>query len=165
MKFLTLSADPAANTVAWNSYREYLRSVRDRLPAAVAKFAGADWWYNPNDHRSLHDAWVESIRLDETALAASRVRPINIDVTLLGPYHDRRTTLSYRDVSQYALRLDQSSLDGAGGHGDWLIDEIRLSPAGGVIHEVEFSSGATWLIECATIQYATTDVTVAPYRS
>lgn len=39
------------------------------------------------------------------------------------------------------------------GHGDWLIDEIRLSDRGLVLHEILFSSGARWLIESEDIEY------------
>ncbi len=38
------------------------------------------------------------------------------------------------------------------GHGDWLIDEIRLSEQGLVLHEVVFD-GAHWLIECEDVVY------------
>lgn len=34
----------------------------------------------------------------------------------------------------------------SGGHGDWLIDEVRLSEEGLVIHEIEFSNGCSWVI-------------------
>jgi len=37
-----------------------------------------------------------------------------------------------------------------------MIDEIRLSSSGEVLHEILFSTGLTWRIECATILHSTT---------
>ena len=156
MEFLTVSGSYEALGEAWKRYTEYLRSVQDVLPPDVAAFAGASWRYGPFDHRSLHDAWVESVRVTEGPTAGAKTRHVDIEVTLLGPFHDGHTTLSYADVTRYDLRLNHSSSRGPEGHEDWLIDEIRVSPTGGVIHEVVFSSGGSWLIECATIRHATT---------
>ncbi len=39
------------------------------------------------------------------------------------------------------------------GHGDWLIDEVRLSEREFVLHEVEFSHGSRWIIECEDLIY------------
>src|SRR5215472_14389245 len=93
----------------WDRYTQYLQSVHDALPPEVAAFAGALWRYKPTDHRSCHDAWVESMQVREDVEGSSEAgghvensqahRRINIDVTLLGPYHDGHTTLSYRDVA------------------------------------------------------------------
>jgi hypothetical protein len=40
------------------------------------------------------------------------------------------------------------------GYGDWLEGEVRLSERGQVVHEVEFSNGARWIIECAEIRHS-----------
>jgi hypothetical protein len=39
------------------------------------------------------------------------------------------------------------------GHRDWLVDEIRLSDRGLVVHEILFSRGALWTIEAADLRY------------
>lgn len=40
----------------------------------------------------------------------------------------------------------------------WQYDEIRLSESGHVVHEVEWSSGSRWLIECADVTYEWTQL-------
>lgn len=42
---------------------------------------------------------------------------------------------------------------GSTGDGDWLYDEIRLSQRGYVLHEIEWSCGSRWLIECGDVSY------------
>ena len=39
------------------------------------------------------------------------------------------------------------------GHGDCLIDEVRLSECRLVLHEIEFSRGSRWVIECGDIDF------------
>src|SRR5215475_3040321 len=86
----------------------------------------------------------------------SQYRAIEIRVRLLGAYHDRRIELIYEGVRNYSLETSpkfKSPPTYKTGHGDWLIDEIRLSERNLVIHGIEFSSGSRWLIECENIQY------------
>jgi hypothetical protein len=160
MKFLTLSGSYEDLGESWVRYRKYLLSIQHELPQEVFEFAAAKWHYDPTDHRSLHDSWVETMVLREVAPEdGSRARTIELRAELLGPFHDGKTTLTYVDVVRYEIMLPNSgsSLPAPGhGHGDWLIDEVRLSGDGRVLHEVAFASGARWTIECATIQHATT---------
>lgn len=78
---------------------------------------------------------------------------MEIDIRLLAPYHDGTTALKYRGVLTYSLEAPFVSLPRSIGHGDWLADEIRLSARGNVLHEVEFSRGSRWLIECEDIEW------------
>jgi hypothetical protein len=159
MKYLSLSDDYAELGRAWNRYMEYLESMRGILPAEVIEFAASVWHYHPEDHRSLHDAWVESLCIRETASTGdANCRVSSIEIHLLGAYHDLTTTLVYEGVTGYSLGLDRAitgvtSGPVTHGHGDWLLDEITLSPNGRVLHEIAFDSGALWLIECATIRH------------
>jgi hypothetical protein len=131
-------------------YREYLQSIRDRLPLSAFEFATAAWHYDYSDHRCPHDSWVESLAIVEPA-GGERLqhRTLHISVRLFGAYHDGHVLLDYSDVNTYSLEKRKTQA----AHGDWLVDEIRLSENGLVLHEVVFNSGSRWLIEAADISY------------
>ena len=74
-------------------------------------------------------------------------RSVSIKVRLLGAYHDGHIELAYKNVRRYSLGSINK------GHGDWMYDEVRLSDAGHVLHEIEIG-GTTWLIECDDISYS-----------
>ena len=63
--------------------------------------------------------------------------------------------MTYQGVENYSLakptRNNSTPLNV--GHGDWLIDEVRVSDRGLVIHEIDFSSGSRLLIECKDIEH------------
>jgi hypothetical protein len=160
MEFLIHSADYKELADARRRYTDYLRSVRADMPPEVFEFATASWHYDPADHRSLHDSWVEAVAVRESLRGANDDAAIlSIELRLLAPYHDGLTTLLYEDVSRYEMSLRMGSApsaDGGGGHGDWLVDEVRLVGDKRVLHEIEFSSGARWIIECGTLVHSTT---------
>lgn len=129
-------------------YREYLRSVKERLPASAFEFATAAWHYDYSDHRSPHDSWVESLTIDEPARGGRlEDRSLRISARRLGAFHDGHLLLDYADVQMYSLKNPKAR----SGHGDWLFDEIRLSENGFVLHEVLFSNDSLWLIEAKDI--------------
>jgi hypothetical protein len=75
---------------------------------------------------------------------------------LLSAYHDRHIELIYDGVRNYSLEASAEFKSPPAckiGHGDWLIDEIRLSEGNLVLHEIEFSIGSRWVIECENIRY------------
>jgi hypothetical protein len=137
-------------------YRKYLESVREKLPLSAYEFAVAEWHYNSERHECPHDAWVESLVVSEPFSGERREkRSLEIRVRLLGAFHDGYIDLRYKSVQSYSLETpaEFKMLPLNVGHGDWLKDEIRLSESGSVLHEVEFSRGSKWLIECEDIVY------------
>jgi hypothetical protein len=72
---------------------------------------------------------------------------------LLGSYHDGHIEITYREVKNYSLIATLSGPEAGEGHGDWLVDEIRLSERGYLLHEIEWSRGSDWLIECKDFEY------------
>ena len=140
----------------WTEYRQYLATVREFLPVSAFEFATA-CWRDPEDHRSLHDSWVESLTIFEPSSGdRHEQRSLEIHVRLLGAYHDGHMTLNYREVQSYSLEtpLDSKLPPLRVGHGDWLYDEVTLSKQNFVQHEVEFRRGSRWLIECKDIDWA-----------
>jgi hypothetical protein len=133
------------------------------MPAAAYAFARAEWHYDPRDHRCPHDAWVERVVVDEVGSGSrSETRTITIEVTLLGAYHDGWIGLRYEGVRRYSLT--NGGPPGSTGHGDRLIDEVRLTENDAVVHEVLFAGGGRWLIECADISHRWTPSDHAPER-
>jgi hypothetical protein len=154
MAFL-LSEDKRGDA-RFDAYGEYLESIRDRLPASAYAFAAAPWHYDFSDRRCPHDSWVESLTVGEPSSGERRQRRgVEIAARLLGAYHDGHILLTYKAVHGYLLKSpnDYASPPLDAGHGDWLADEIRLSDGGLVLHEVEFSRGSRWVIECEDMTY------------
>lgn len=136
-------------------YSSYLETIKARLPPRARIFAEAEWHYDFKNPKCPHDSWVEKVILTEPADGETKAdRGLQIKVILLGAYHDGLIELSYFGVYSYEMRGNA----GATGprlrrpHGDWLIDEIRLSEDGKVIHEIRFQR-ATWLIVCEDLSY------------
>jgi hypothetical protein len=143
--------------VHFDSYFMYLESVKERLPPHVYVFASDFKHYSLRDHASLHDAWLDHLHIVELAEGErSELRKIEIEACFLGPFHDRRIFLSYKNVTGYSL---QTSPHFAAlplhhvGHGDLLIHELRFHPSGNMIHEMEFSRGSTLLIRCSDLTH------------
>lgn len=135
----------------WAAYCAHLDSVKNRLPRAAYEFATAPWHYNFEDHRSPHDGWLEEVVISEPASGERReIRSLEIVARLLASYHDGRIELKYSGVHSYSLA---SGITDGAGHGDWLYDEIRLSERGRALHEIEWSGGGLWLIECDDVAY------------
>ncbi|MBK8465753.1 MAG: hypothetical protein IPL32_07975 [Chloracidobacterium sp.] len=135
----------------YSAYSAYLKSVKHRLPRCAYEFAAALWHYNFEDHRSPHDGWLEEIIIRESAFGErAENRSFEIVVRLFAAYHDGHIEFKYSDVQGYSLASD---ITNGRGHGDWLYDEVRLSERGWVLHEIEWSRGGLWLIECIDVAY------------
>lgn len=144
--------------IDWTRYSRYVESVRGRLPPHVLAFASDSRHFDLSSHSSLHDAWLESFTVRECASGTRREqRRMEIAISLLGPFHDRRIHLSYTGVARYTcsapprygeLRYAHVA------HGDLFTHEIRLGHDGLLVHELLFERDATFLIECADIRHS-----------
>ncbi|MHB1131521.1 MAG: hypothetical protein ACYC4L_03950 [Chloroflexota bacterium] len=149
----------------YNEYRRYLESVKDQLPSSAYEFATAPWHWDVEDHRTLHDSWVESLSVSEVHPEDNvKQRGVTIAVRLLGPYHDIYTDMTYLEVSSYSLTLPRlSSVVPAWSqvrtrHDDWLGDEVRVTDDNRIEHEIVFGFGGRWLIECTDIRIRWTEI-------
>lgn len=128
-------------------YADYLTANRDRFPPSAYALATSDWFYDANDHRCPHDAWLESLSIAEPSSGArNEQRIVSIRIRLLGAYRDGHLELFYPRVHRYGLDLTNGDF----GHRDWCYDEFRLSDGGRLIHEIEWyhmSELARWVIE------------------
>lgn len=138
---------------AWSAYVKYLNSISQKLPKSAYEFAAAEWHYNFNDHRCPHDGWLDMLAIENhyTRDGGSCSLP-SITLKLLGAYHDGFIVLTYNAVMSYSLSTEPRII-ARNDPADWLYDEIRLSDNGNVLHEIEWSDGSVWLIECADVCY------------
>ena len=147
--------NPEIEGIDFTRYSTYIASIRDKIPPHVYSFASDPCYFDLSSHSSLHDAWLESLTVRELASGASKeIRRMEVDISLLGPFHDRRIHLHYTGVTRYTFgappqygepRFEHTA------HGDLLTHEIRLGHDGLIIHELLFESGATFLIECSDL--------------
>lgn len=150
-----LAADGRDDDVAgaFKRYRDHLASSRDSFPPSAYALATSDWYFSFSDHRCLHDAWLESLSLTESASGApGEIRMVSMRVRLLGAYRDGYIELMYPRVFGYRLSVN----DGERGHRDWRYDELRLSGDGRVIHEIEWygrNEIGSWLIEASDVEF------------
>jgi hypothetical protein len=141
----------------WDAYRRRLQKIQKRLPPSVQEYALADWHYDIADHRCPHDAWLEHVVIRELANGErAEIRRLEIEIRLLGAYHDGHIEFVYRDVESYCL--DQPYRRGKWqtnekGHKDWMVDEVDLSRHGNVLHEIEWLENGHWIIEAKSFEY------------
>jgi hypothetical protein len=152
-----LAGDGASAASAFARYREYVASVRDRLPHGALELATSEWYFDSRDHRCPHDAWLESAEVSESG-SGQRLqnRKVAVRIRLLGAYHDGHIEFQYRGVVRYRIELGSRQETASGGHRDWRYDEFRLAPSGGVVHEIEWwgsNATGTWLIEATDVAY------------
>ncbi len=144
------------NGIDFNKYLKYLNAIKSQLPAHIYAFASNPSHFDLDSPTSLHDAWLESCTVRERANGErNEIRRLEIDLTLLGPFHDRRIHFHYSGVRSY--RLDAPVGDAKfeqKGHGDIFTHEIRLSHDGLLIHELLFERGAIFIIECLDIHHS-----------
>ena len=162
MSFLVgATHDDSRSDKSYQAYVTYLSSIRDRLPQTVYEFAIADWHYDFTNPKCPHDAWVQEIKISEVAGGERHeIRKTQIEIILLGAYHDRLLKVTYSDVASHSVNSTHSQ----DGYGDWLIDEISLSNSGLVVHEVKFRSDAVLRIECSDIIFQE-QLTSTPYTA
>jgi hypothetical protein len=142
--------------IDFDRYKRYVDSIRDKLPPHIYAFAANTEHFNLTSHSSLHDSWIERLTMKETPNVAAD-RTLDIDLRLLGPFHDRRIHLRYTDVSQYSLsappKYEEPRFRSVW-HGDLITHEIRLGHNGRFVHELLFARAATFLIECSDIRHS-----------
>lgn len=135
----------AAMMDAHRRYYAYLESNRAKFPQKAYELATSSWRHNFSDHRALHDSWVQSFQFSDDSLPrAGKDRKNSLEIVLLGAYHDGHIVLCYENVSAFNL----SHSDVREGPTEIYRDEIRLSEAGRVLHEIELLARDNWLIEC-----------------
>lgn len=138
---------------AFDKYREYLKINQARFPKSAYELATSDWYFNFHRHECPHDAWLESVKIDELSSGKQReIRTVAITARLMGAYHDGVIEIHYPQV--FAYRFNSYSLDD--GHRDWRYDEFRVDDSGRLVHEIEWcgcDDTGSWLIVASDIEF------------
>jgi hypothetical protein len=147
-----LSAQRDFNVVqAFQEYRQYLERAKATFPSSAYELAISPWYFDFQDHRCPHDAWLDKLQVSESPMS-DRKRSVSARITLIGAYHDLVLEFHYPVVSKYRCDIP----DSLGGHRDWLYDEFRLSDSGDVVHEIEWrgpSQAGSWVIEASDVLF------------
>jgi hypothetical protein len=154
MSFILGEQRDADIVQAFARYRQYVESERDRFPPGALFLATSEWYFNPEDHRCPHDAWLQHYVVQETGRGERyQHRAVGLSIQLLGGYHDLILTFTYAQVHRY----DFPGGDVPKGHGDWRYDEFRLTEEGRLLHEIEWHrDGETllWQVEAQDVTFA-----------
>jgi hypothetical protein len=135
--------------------------ANESFTCALRECRSSDWYKFPDDHRSPHDAWVESITISEPSSGDRHEhRGLEINVRLLGAYHDGTIEFTYKGVQSYSIRAVGDGV----GHGDWIEDEVDMNGKDTLAHKVTLSRGSLE-IEADTIEYTWTPLDHHPASS
>lgn len=155
MSFILTAQRSEGCPTAFGRYRSYLAASKQSFPPGAYALATSDWYFDFRDHRCPHDSWLESVTVTEPASGErGEQRCTAIRVRLLGAYHDCQLELFYPRVLRYSFTAPSCTQ----GLGDWRYDEFRLSPAGHLIHEIEWAGfsrdeGSRWIIEASDVEF------------
>ena len=123
--------------------------MNEAVTFSLRQCGSFDWYSFPEDHRSPHDAWVESIMISEPSSGERHQnRGLEIHVQLLGAYHDGTIEFIYTGVQSYEIR----AMRDRAGHGDWLKDEVDVRRHDTLRDRVTLTNG-NFEIEANEIQY------------
>lgn len=130
------------------------------MPKHVYDFAADCGHFDLTSHSSLHDAWLESITIQENASGdRSQVRVSEITIRLLGPFHDRHIHLRYEGVTGYSSVMPARHGEPRythTAHGDLYTHEILVNERDLLTHKLLFERESTVFIECANITHRET---------
>jgi hypothetical protein len=155
MAFILRGQRESNVAAAFRRYRDYIHSNQKGFPRSAFDLARSDWYFNPQDHRCPHDAWLKNLSISEPATGnRQEIRATSLRIQLLGAFHDGMIELFYPKVFTYVIDSPVSER----GLGDWRYDEFRLSENGRLIHEIEWSGfpdghESRWLIEASDIEF------------
>ncbi len=154
--------NPSVEGIHFETYRTHLETIRHRMPAHVYAFAADFQHFDLFSHSTLHDAWLESITIEEIATGTRHeVRRLEIRLRLLGAFHDRHIHLRYEGVTSYSNAMPARHGDSRyehTSHGDLFTHEVLVNDAGMLTHELLFERDSTLFIECANITHWETPI-------
>lgn len=142
-------------------YFDHLKTIEARIPAALRDLICEEDRYGLNSERSFHDAWLVFLSL----FGPQECEPedvFTIELSLLGPYHDRYFDLRYLGATVYHVGLTPGSgdlewIDFRGAKkrkDDLMIHEFDVLADGRIEHRYLFLSGMEIFIQCARIEFS-----------
>lgn len=140
-----------------DDYFAYLSSVKERFTPELYAFAANQKHYNLTSHSSLHDSWLNFLNFQERATGErNETRDLEIDLQLLGAFHDRNINLKYKGVQSVSFDIPrefQNLPKYQVANGDLLMHEISINQYEEFEHKILFSRGSFLQISCFSIQH------------
>jgi hypothetical protein len=136
--------------IDFKKYLSYLLNIQDQLPEAVYEFASDETRHDSSSPGSLHDAWLSKIAIVESRNGNTPFEPrVSLELTLLGPQHDRDMILTYSSVAEYEIAGKRNEFSyGDTFHGDIDQHEIKLADKK-IQHTIWFHSASIIRIKFA----------------
>lgn len=148
------------STWQFGQYFARLRVVGTKIPEIIRDLIYNEERYVLNSPRSFHDAWLIALSIR----GPHECEPSDVftlDLTLLGPCHDRLFKLTYTKAVAYVIerKEDSGNLDSIKYKGsikhkdDLLVHEFDVLEDSTIEHRILFYSGLFVYIKCAEIQF------------
>lgn len=134
----------------YDQYLEYLQKIKPKLSLSPKNFIYEDWYRNKESHRCPNASWLEKLIISENG-----DNQVQIELKLLGAYHDGYITFKYSGVKYYKIQRHQQSVIESS-HGDFRYNEYRLDEHDNIVHELDWytlDENAIFLIACQHIEY------------
>ena len=114
-----------------------------------------DWYEDHYDPRCPHDAWLNKLDFTiEGRNGDEQQCRKNLQIILLGAYHNGLITLTYQDVRQYHITLTRKE-ERPGmswGRQDWLEDKVTILTPTLIEHRINWET-EEWIIEAEKIDF------------
>lgn len=142
---------------SFDEYFSYISNLQEVLPKHIYDFASSYRNYELNSSHTLHDAWLNQVKIQEASKGErGQQRSLNITIELLNAYHDKIITLQYKNVYEYDFS-SVTSPDKKVAHGDLLIHEFSYEKPY-IIHYIAFSNGNKFRIAFEDMGLVYTDI-------
>ena len=150
-KVLKGSIDEAI--LAGKNYNLHLQGIAPKLPPETREFVMSAAYQDFNSHDCPHDAWLQELVVAVKTDADKNER-VDLQMILLGSFHDRILTFEYTNVIELNIDLKKT---GRKQLGDWLHDEFDINDEGFVSHEILWQFGKSWRIVSKNITFLAAD--------
>lgn len=134
---------------SYDEYFKYIESIKDEIPLDLYLFASNIKRYTLDDKETLHDSWLETIKINDDLVCENNTNKLNVFLSLLGAYHDRKHRFSYFSVNSYKII---NMAENKRAKQDLLFFEFRVEN-GYIIHELEFNNDFVIMVSCKSILY------------
>lgn len=126
-------------------YFDYVSTIQEKLPADLIDLCGLHR-FDIRSRASLHDSWLSRLSLKDQFLGSDALDQIDLEIELLGPYHDRTFFLRYSGIRFHEIRI--RGLASGENRGDLLVHELRMGEQENFEHELWFSNQDRIEIHC-----------------
>lgn len=142
--------DDEQGFTSFSDYFSYLASMKHEFQEEIYVFLADETRYDLSSKGSLHDAWIKTLTFNSPFVTDEVAEDVpNVQLILLGPYHDRDFVLSYFGVVSCDMNLQLSDDDRKK---DLLIHEARMEE-GIMVHELLFDGDMTIKIRCKSMHF------------